>query len=317
MRSLPLLTAALFCTGCASTLSTLQTARPVEPKHFQITAGYGAYLNTGTVAEVVKAGINQVGVIKRAYETQEPYSLNSGEQRQLLGAGVALIVFPPSYSFEISARTGLMDNWDVGFRYSTNAVRLDTKYRIYHSDNAQALRAECPPPGTYTDESGTLREVSDTRCNPAWTRSTDVALGFGVSKHLFSGFAFEILQFVKLDDFSRWDFEVPLYLSKEFGQIFKLYGAPKYVYSNTSLDEKLVAASSEVGTIEGLDVRLPSKVHSHFVGGTIGIAVGYKYVHLMLEVTGGYTFATVPILGEDRNMSGLTFYPAGAVSFSF
>ncbi len=306
VRALSLaVTVALLSTGCASTLSTLQTARPVEPKHIQITAGYGAYLNTGTVAQVVEAGINQVKVIKRAYETQEPYSLNSGEQRQLVGAGVALLVFPPSYSFEISARTGLMDNWDVGLRYSTNAVRLDTKYRLFHEDNAGSTGdAGCPE--VTTDPS---------QCKPKWTRSTDVALGLGVSKHLFSGFAFKVLEYLKLDDFSRWDVEGTLYLSKEFGEIFKLYGAPKYVYSHTSLDGKLVEASEQVGTVQGLDVRLPESINSHFAGATIGIAVGYKYVHLMLELTGGYTFAKVPVLGEERDLSGLTFYPAAALNF--
>jgi hypothetical protein len=291
--------AVLLSTGCASTLSTLQTARPVEPKHFQITAGYGAYLNTGTVAQVVEAGVNQVKVIKRAYDTQEPYALNSGEQRQLLSAGVALIVFPPSYSFEISARTGLMDNWDVGFRYSTNAVRLDTKYRLFHEDNGQSLGNGCP-------------EVTT---DPSECRSFDVAIGLGVSKHLFSGFLFEVLEFVKLDDFSRWDIEVPLYISKEFGEVFKLYGAPKYVYSHTKLDEKLVEASNAMGTVQGLDVRLPESIHSHFVGATGGLAIGYKHVHLMLEITAGYTFAKVPVLGEERDMSGVTLYPAGAINF--
>ena len=51
-------------------------------------------------------------------------------------------------------------------------------------------------------------------------------------------------------------------------------------------------------------------VNTHFFGSSVGIAAGYKYVWLMLELTAGYTYCRPTVFGRERNIGGLTLYPA-------
>ena len=48
-----LLALGALSTGCATPLSTMQTAVPVERKHVQVTGGYGVYVPMGPIADVV------------------------------------------------------------------------------------------------------------------------------------------------------------------------------------------------------------------------------------------------------------------------
>jgi hypothetical protein len=199
-------------------------------------------------------------------------------------------VAPPGVVTEFAIRAGLADDLDVGLRYSTNSLRLDTKYRFFHSGDGE--------------------EVRENR-----RHSVDMAIGLAGARHLFKSPVFELLKVVQLDDFQRYDVEVPLYLSTDWGDIFRLYAAPKYVYSHTSLDGKLVNYAEQGKDVSGFDASLPATVKSEFVGSTIGISVGYKYVHVFAEITGGYTFCKPTLFGEPRNLGGATFYPAVGIAF--
>ncbi len=308
-RVLAALVLALAATGCATSLSTLQIARPVEPKHFQVSVGAGLYAPLGSVGSVVAQGVKQAEAATAAAKAGTPYSLSPDDQQDLLTAGIGLAVLTPGFGYEMSARTGLMNNLDVGLRYNVTSLRLDTKYRLLHAGNG----AERPLPGSMPVGGAPDAPLQ----SPPATRSYDLAIGLGVSRYFFSNPVFSVLEYVQLDDFSRWDFEVPLYLSAEFGEVFKLYAAPKYVYSRTTLDEKLVNYSEEATNLTGFDVTLPTEVHSHFVGSTIGMAVGYRWVHLMLEMTGGYTFCDPVVFGQRRKLGGVTLQPAVALNFRF
>lgn len=284
MRLIPFLALAALGAGCASTLSTLQTARPVERGHVQVTGGVGAYLPLGPVFTLIKQGVDQAGAVREAIDKGEPYRLSEQAQQELLTAGVALAVMPPSQAPEISLRTGLAKDLDLGLRYSVTSLRLDGKYRFLHRGD---------------DPAG---------------RSLDLALGLGVARHLFEGPVFDVLGFVQLDDFSRWDLEVPLYASVEFAEVLKLYAAPKYVFSRTNLDARLVDFSQQGAEISGLDLSLPARVDTHFYGLSTGIGLGWRHVHLMLELTAGYTACNPEIFGQQRALGGVTLYPAAGVS---
>ena len=96
---------------------------------------------------------------------------------------------PPGIVNELSIRRGLADNFDVGLRYSGISWRLDTKYRFHHS--------------------GDGAEVSENK-----RRSFDIASGLAGARHSFKSPVFDVLEIVKINDFSRWDLEVPLYISR-------------------------------------------------------------------------------------------------------
>ncbi|MFZ5468804.1 MAG: hypothetical protein ACOZIN_05140 [Myxococcota bacterium] len=304
MKTLAAALALALTTGCATTLSTFQTARPVEPKHVQVTGGVGYYGNLGPIGTLVTQAYEQGKNAKEAIDNQQPFVLSEEDQQQLLTAGIGLAVMFPSSSYEVGIRTGLVENWDVGLRYSVNAVRLDTKYRLFH-------QGDDPP---VTPQGAPGRPSAQSR---ATQRSFDVALGLGVSRYLFKNPVFDALELVRLGDFSRWDFEVPLYMSAELGEVLKLYGAPKWVYSRTSFDQTLVDLSQQGSEVAGVDVTLPSLVHTHFFGATAGLAVGFRYVHLMLELTAGYTVCNPVVFGQRRFLGGVTLYPAAGIGLSF
>lgn len=283
MRLLPVLVLTL-ATGCASTLSTMQTARPLPPGQFQVSYAAGAFVPAGQLITVVDTGIDEGKRARDAHAQGIPYQMSAESQEKLFAAGVALAVAPPGVNNELMLRAGVVDELELGLRYSGISLRLDAKYRLLHGGD--------PDTGT------TVRG-----------RSYDLALGVGVARHLFKSKVLDALEVMEVKDFSRYDVEVPLYLSADWSDVFKVYGAPKYVYSRTSLDQKLVDFAAEASSATGLDTTLPSRVSSHFVGSTVGVALGYKYVHVYAELTGGYTFLKPRIFGSERDLGGVTLYP--------
>jgi hypothetical protein len=281
-----LLLALLVATGCASSLSSLQTAKPLAPGQFQVSGGMGVFVPAGQLTVLAEQGIRQGRAIYDAVQAEQPYALSEADAVTLLTAGAALAVAPPGTNNELMVRGGLVDNVDLGLRLTTNSVRLDGKWRLAHSGTA----------------SPALREHERT--------SLDLAIGLGVSRHLFKSPVLDALQVVKIDDFSRYDVEVPLYLSLDLGDIFKAYAVPKYVFSHTRMDEKLVDFSQEGKDVTGFDVVLPARVNSHFAGATLGVALGYKYVHVYAELTAGYTHSRPLFFGQERDLGGVTLYPA-------
>ncbi|HEX8818558.1 MAG TPA: hypothetical protein VF794_01430 [Archangium sp.] len=293
MRLLALLVL-LTATGCASNLSTLQTAKPLARGQFQVSGGMGLYAPAGQIVTVIDQGIKQGQAIKKAIDSGQPYHLEEADAQKLLNVGLALAVAPPGTSNELMARAGLLEDHtlDLGLRLSTNSVRVDGKVRLLHGGDLQ----DSPLPDHKR-------------------RSFDVALGLGVSRHLFKSPVLDALEMVQIDDFSRWDFEVPLYMSMDFGDIFKLYAAPKFIHSRTKLDQKLVDYSQFGKDVTGFDIALPGRVTSNFFGTTVGFALGYKYVHLFAELTTGYTDCRPVLFGQKRDLGGVTLYPSVGLAF--
>jgi hypothetical protein len=289
MRYLPTLLMLVLGAGCASNLSTLQTAKPLTRGQFQVSAGAGLFVPVGQIVNVADLGIDKGREISRALDGGEPVQLTEEDQQRMLTAGLALAVAPPGVVNELSIRAGLMDDLDLGLRYSGISFRFDAKYRFVHVDSGDA----------YAQHK---------------RASFDMALGVAAARHTFKTPALDVLKFVQMDDFSRYDIEVPLYISTDIGEIFMLYAAPKYVYSKTSLDAKLVDLAEQGADLTGISLNLPTTVESQFVGSTMGLSLGYKYVFVYAELTGGYTFCKPNVFGQQRNLGGATFYPAVGIA---
>jgi hypothetical protein len=285
MRLLPVLLLVL-APGCATTLSTMQTARPLAPGQVQVTGGVGVFIPVGNIVRAVDVGIDQGREARDAVDEGRPYELDEAGQQRLLTSGVALMVAPPGANPELMVRVGVVDRVDVGLRYSGISLRADAKVLLFHGGDTDGGRME------------------------AGQRSYDVALGLGAARHFFSSPALDVLEVVEMGEFSRYDVEVPLYVSADFGDIFKLYGAPKYVYSRTRMDERLVDFSRQGSPVTGFDAALPATVNSHFVGSTLGAALGFRYVYLFAELTGGYVICNPTLFGIERTLGGFTLFPA-------
>lgn len=228
------LAALLLSSGCATSLATRQTARTLEPGHFSVDAAVGAEVPLGTIAQVAGVGTQQTQKLLNAVQSQTPYAVTDQDKQDLVAAAVALVVNPPSFGWEGGVRAGLLPDLDLGVRYSVNALRADAKYRFFQDVQPESR--------------------------------LDVAAGLAVSRYLFSNPAFEALEFIDLGDFSRWDVEVPVYASREWGEWLRLYGAAKYIYSRTQVDERLVATALQATFLTGIDFLFADVVHTHFVG---------------------------------------------------
>lgn len=317
-RHLAILAVLLVGSGCATTLSTLQTGKVLEPKQVRVTVGSGAYIPAGTIFRVIDTGIKLGEKGKTAIIKQTPgFAWTAEDEQNLVTSGIALAALPPSAQFELGLRVGLFRNFDAGLRYSSNAIRLDGRYQLFH------LGDDLNPDGTRRPSPKDFKA----RNFGEGGRSTDIALGVGVSKYLFSSKVLDVLQYVEMGDFSRWDVDATLYVSHDFIKYFGLYVAPKYVWSTTSFDETLVRVSEVANQVVETrcnntdsvcpDVSLPDKVDMHFVGATAGLRAGIPAISVYLELTAGNTFATARILGVDRQLGGLTLYPAGGLVGTF
>ncbi|PTL85673.1 hypothetical protein [Vitiosangium sp. GDMCC 1.1324] len=288
MRSL-LLLALLMGTGCASTLSSMQTAKPLARGQFQVSGAMGVFVPASQIVTLVDEGIQQGKAIKKSIDNDQRYELSEQDAQRLLGVGMALAVAPPGTANELMVRAGLLESnrLDAGLRLSSTSVRLDTKLRLAHGGDP------------------------DDSLLPDYRRhSYDLAIGVGVARHIFNSYVLDALEIVKIDEFSRWDVEVPVYLSMDLGDIFKVYAAPKYIFSHTSLDAKLVDYSLAGKDVSGFDLTLPASVSSHFYGASMGLALGYKYVHVYAEITAGYSYCRPVIFGQQRDLGGVTLYPS-------
>lgn len=277
--------ASLFLSACATTLSTMDTARPTPVGHVRANAAMGIYLPASPISTAMDAG-------KQALEklhSNGSVKVTPQEAGDIYEAAVALALMPPSVLQEFMVRTGVLEDMDVGLRVATTALRLDAKYRFFESVDGSTSR--------------------------------HASVGFGVSKYLFKGPVFDTLDFlkdyVKFNDFSRWDFEVPVLYTYEKGEWFTFYAGAKYILSLFSFDQNLFELQRRVSQ----DASLPPmtehrRTNMHFFGGVAGAGLGYKYVFVFAELNAGYTYARPSLYsfvdGEtrERNLGGATLYPS-------
>ncbi len=183
----------------------------------------------------------------------------------------------------------------MGVRYGMNALRLDGKYRLVHLGEPDV--AEPPEDGTHD--------------------SFDVAIGLGGSKYLFSNPVVQLLDYVQMDKFDRYDVEVPVYISADLGTHFGLYLVPKWIYSHVTFDEKLVGLSQQCACHTGVDTTLPAVVNVNFLGATFGLDAGWRRFKVFAEITAGRTFAKPILFGKPRDLGGLTLYPSVGFAVTF
>ncbi len=303
-----------LASGCAANLATLVDAETVAPKKVHVNFGYGVFLPLGPVAKLAEAGLTEAKRLGDLAKTGQNPPLGDAEKRTLLDAGVAIALMPPSTGWEVQARTGIIDNLDIGLRYSVNQVRGDVRYRLYHSELWEPPEAQ---PAATAGETGLKEKVASALAPDKRLRSYDATVQLGVSRYLFKNIIFELLDFVKLGDFSRWDFDLTLTWGLDIRRIFKFYGGPKVIYTRFKMDENLYEISKFAGD-QGLPILTESIDHDMwFFGAVAGIAAGYKWVFVFLELTGGYTYSRPVVLGEERDIGGPTLYPTIAIAAKF
>ncbi len=283
-----------FVVGCATNLSSLQTAKTLNPGQIRITGGVGAHIPFGQLVNSASEGV-KVGAkaaVKNA-DTGQPYVLTADDKDALGTAAIALALFPPSAMFELNGRVGIIRNFDVGFRYSGSSLRGDLKLRVHHSGDAE----------DWDEPRG---------------RSYDVALGVAVAKYMMNAPIEGAFGGVKLDDFNRWDLEVPVYFNADWNSHIGIYFVPKFLYSRTTMRQTFYARPCECaegGTQPEVVTR--SSVDMMFYGATMGLRFGGWRVSGMLELTVGNTEASPVLFGKKRTLGGATIQPNVGLAVTF
>lgn len=273
------LVALLALSGCGTTLSTLQPAEPMRPGHVQANAA----MNVNVPASRVVAAVDEVATLGDRYASDPAYRPTDEEQQKALAAAVGLGLSAPGMNPDLMLRVGILDDLDVGARWSGLAAHVDGKYRFLATGRREVAAPDAP---ASDDDPGFQGAVS-----------------IGVSKALYSGFVFDVLDYMKMGDYSRYNLEVPVLFGARLGPLGHYWFGPKYVFSTYSLDASLAnigAVSSTSGTI-------------HHLGAFGGAAIGYKVVFVFAELTAMYMFAKPEIFGRPTDLGGVVIVPAGGL----
>jgi hypothetical protein len=199
----------------------------------------------------------------------------------LLGAGL----FAPSPTFEGMARVGLVDKplhgLEAGVRYNGSTLKGDLKLQWLEAWNGRAAGS--------------------------------VQLGVG---HQFSAGPSALN---KLGSWSRTDLDLMAPFGLKVGKALRAWAAPRVIWSSVSADPKtdqLFGDDAPDRFREAID-RLFRDESLWYAGMNVGVMVGYQSVFLALEASVMHVFFKTDILGEERDLSGLTVVPAGGLVLRF
>ncbi len=277
-----LLAVALLSGGCATSLTTMQTARTLDPGQVQVAASASLPVATSLVGEVVDTGAAVADRLSDAARRGEPITVE--EERQAFETALALTLFQPGAYTELMARYGVVEDVDVGLRWGGFLLKADGKWR-FHRERELQLAVQ----GGYT-----------LHLSPAPS---------------YASAAVELLEFVGLGDYSRHDLDVAVLASYELGEESEyggLFAGAKYLVGFLSLDPRIrdVEVIAGAPTTE-LDPTL------QMAGGVFGLNVGYRWVFLHLELAVLRVFFSPVILGDERDLSGFVVSPAAGLSARF
>jgi hypothetical protein len=253
--------------GCTTALSTMQPADTLPRGGVHVGAGVTVDL---PVTQAIRA-LDEAEDLADAYAADPDYQPTEAEQRDAFEAGLGLALAAPGPTIDLMARYGVIEHLDVGLRYTTSGVHLDGKLQFL--------------------ERG------------PWAGSISV----GVARGLFQGPVFDVLEYLQIDDFSRWDLEVPLILGRSLGPLGKVWFGPKLVVSRVELDAALANVDSTLALEETL----------RYVGGFGGLALGYRDILVFAELSVMHLTASAVVLGDQVDLGGLIVVPSGGVMARF
>lgn len=271
MRPAILAAVAVMTAGCGTTLSTLQPAEPMRPGHVQAQGAFDVNVPASRVIDAV----DTAATLTDRYASDSNYRPTDAEQKQALASAVGLGLSSPGVNPDLMLRVGIFRNFDAGIRWSALNAHIDGKYRFLQTKEANS---------------------DDPNDDPGFQGSVSL----GLSKTLYSGFVFDALEFLQIDDYSRWNLELPVIFGSRMGDFGHVWFGPKYVYSHYSVDASL----KNVGIVPETSGSI------HHLGAFGGAGLGYKYVFVFLELTIMNMFAKPEIFGQKTDLGGIVVVPS-------
>lgn len=213
-------------------------------------------------------------------EATQQRAVNDEEKRKIFEGAAAIAINPPAAVAHVGFDYGVAKNWEIGFRLATSGVRASGRVQLL----AQA-------------EAG-----------------VDLSIGLGVGRALFTPPVHSVFDSVTVDDFSRWNVDVPMAVGRH-GSWYRVWGGPRLLWSHVS--QTMTLTLQDFGTPQPVRTTGTVSGRALYVGGQAGAALGYRSFFVGPELTVTYLFgsADVTALGGRDNVSvgSWVVYPAFAV----
>ncbi len=263
--------------GCASPMSTLQTARTTPKGDVDAYVGIGANVSTSLIGSISDLGEDAADKAKAQIDQGQTPNLTQQDRENIIGAAISYGLFGPVPVAEFGVRYGLMERWDVGAAYTSAGFKLETKVMF-------------------------LSQRTD---------GFDLSLGVVGQRQSYEPPVPSFLKDVfQLEDIKRTNIAFNLLAGKHFGRNAFVYGGPKLVYTNLELGfiEQISDSTANSVVVDDSFVM---------AGAVVGGGLGWKYVFFMLELNALYYNYEATILDTPLAVSGIDFYPALAFRVQF
>jgi hypothetical protein len=213
----------------------------VAPKG-HVSAEAGADVSIPT--GTIVSTIDTSKTLARAAQTR---MLSEDEKLQVFRGGLNLAISPPFFVQHIGANYVFAHGWEAGLRYAAGGWRL-----------------------------GVRRQVLDQE-----TSGYDLTIGAGLQRFSF-GFPIDnVIDIIKLDDFTRWNLDVPVAFGRR-SDFLRWWAGPRMVLSTYST--QLTIEAPQTGGAVGQDVA-EAAGRGMYLGAQGGAAVGYRWLFVAMEMT--------------------------------
>lgn len=219
-----------------------------------------------------------VDAAENLVKASKDHNLSDAEVQQVYKAAGALVLNPPSATPHVGVAFTVVDNLEVSLRYATSSLRAGSRYQFLTKDK----------------------------------HGIDATVGLGLGYFVMGIPPGDALPIVKLEDFTRFQIDVPLVFGTR-GSWYRLWGGPRFMYTHFGTQLNLDIPASGVVTEQKELASFGG--NGFYVGAQGGVAVGYKYVFLAFELTvvrlfmnGNLTALQKPVVGLD--LSSNIVYPA-------
>jgi hypothetical protein len=265
------LLAAASFVGCAPALSTFQPAHVAPAGHVLAEGGLEVAVPTGAIL----GGIDTAKALGQS--AQNGQMLTDAEKLQIFDAGVNLVVNSPSFGPHLGIAYTIVDRVEGNLRFAGSALRFGGRYQILKRD----------------------------------TGPFDMTVGLGVARFSQVIPLADEIQVLRLDDFSRWQVDVPLLIgtSRDF---MRVWAGPKLLL--TWFETQLTLTTPNDRSVARFDGR------ATYLGGQGGVALGYRHAFVAIELTIAESFgsAHTRVTGlspptHDTRISTLIVYPSFGV----
>lgn len=260
---------------CAPSLSTFQPAHVAPKGHVSVSSGVEGNVPVGAFSTLIDVG---KGLAQKG-ENGQP--LSADDKWKIFDAGVNLLLLLPSVGPHVAATYVPVDRFEIGIRYAGSAWRAGARYQLVDHER-----------GPF-----------------------DLTVGLGVSRFSFSFPLSDQIPGLSLDDFTRWQLDVPVLVgtSRDW---FRVWAGPKLLVTTFSTELRLTFPNDV--TVASFDGK------AAFVGGQGGFALGYRRLFFAFELTLAEALGTAHLTSiglapptHETSLSSFTIFPSLGVMGEF